>query len=70
MATKTTETICRPIEYWRDKLAVQSAIHAGATAQQGWLQGKAVPETEYKAALAKFLNGAMSGTEKGGVSNA
>lgn len=68
MATKISETICRPIEHWREKLSVHSAIHAGVMAQQGWLSGKAVPEEDYKAALAKFLRGSISG--KGGGGNA
>ena len=68
MAVKTTDSICRPIEHWREKLAVHAVIHAGVTAQQGWLDGKAVTEEEYRAALAKFLRSPMSG--KGGGGNA
>lgn len=71
MAAKpTTSDLCQPVEHWQDKLAVHSAVHAGIVSQQGWLAGKAVSETEYKAALAKFLHGAMSGVERGGSNNA
>lgn len=56
MAKNETEA-CMTIEHWQKTLGIAPAVHAGVTIQQGWLSGRMVTQTEYKAAMAKFLTG-------------
>lgn len=67
MANKETPhdtDLMRPVDFWRDRLNIYPAAHAGVTMQEGWVDGKFVTEGEYKAALEQFLHGSIEGRKE------